>query len=186
MTWLMNNLSTIIVCIVLVAVVVLIINKMKKDKSVVAITSATPTVMGFTADKRHEAGSQFVDVGIAEETAVALASGIAKGGGKPVYGVYSSFIQRTYDQISQDLCINSNPVTIIVFAATVFGMNDVTHLGIYDIAMLSNIPNLVYLAPTCKEEYLAMVEWSMSQRKYPVAIRVPGNGVVSNPNYKLK
>ena len=162
----------------------ILLKKMKEDKTVVGITSATPTVFGFTEDKRKEAGSQFVDVGIAEETAVALASGIAKSGGKPVYGVYSSFIQRTYDQISQDLCINSNPVTIIVFAATVFGMNDVTHLGIYDIAMLSNIPNLVYLAPTCKEEYLAMVEWSMSQRKYPVAIRVPGNGVVSNPNYK--
>ena len=109
---------------------------------------------------------------------------MAKNGAKPVYGVYSSFIQRTYDQISQDLCINSNPVTIIVFAASVFGMNDVTHLGIYDIAMLSNIPNLVYLAPTCKEEYLAMVEWSMAQRKHPVAIRVPGNGVISNPDYK--
>ena len=161
-----------------------LIEKMKKDPTVVAITSGTPTILGFTQEKRKQAGRQFVDVGIAEETAVALASGIAKGGGKPVYGVYSSFIQRTYDQISQDLCINSNPVTIIVFAATVFGMNDVTHLGIYDIAMLSNIPNLVYLAPTCKEEYLAMVEWSMSQRKYPVAIRVPGNGVVSNPNYK--
>ena len=161
-----------------------LIEKMKQDPTVVAITSGTPTILGFTQEKRKQAGRQFVDVGIAEETAVALASGIAKGGGKPVYGVYSSFIQRTYDQISQDLCINSNPVTIIVFAATVFGMNDVTHLGIYDIAMLSNIPNLVYLAPTCKEEYLAMVEWSMSQRKYPVAIRVPGNGVVSNPNYK--
>ena len=84
-----------------------LLDKMKKDKNVVAITSATPTVMGFTADKRHEAGSQFVDVGIAEETAVALASGIAAGGGKPVYGVYSSFIQRTYDQLSQDLCINN-------------------------------------------------------------------------------
>lgn len=161
-----------------------LLDKMKNDKSVAVITSGTPTVAGFTKDKRDIAGKQFIDVGIAEEHAVALASGMAKNGAKPVYGVYSSFIQRTYDQISQDLCINSNPVTIIVFAATVFGMNDVTHLGIYDIAMLSNIPNLVYLAPTCKEEYLAMVEWSMSQRKYPVAIRVPGNGVVSNPNYK--
>ena len=161
-----------------------LLDKMKNDKSVAVITSGTPTVAGFTKDKRDIAGKQFIDVGIAEEHAVALASGMAKNGAKPVYGVYSSFIQRTYDQISQDLCINSNPVTIIVFAASVFGMNDVTHLGIYDIAMLSNIPNLVYLAPTCKEEYLAMVEWSMSQRKYPVAIRVPGNGVVSNPNYK--
>lgn len=157
-----------------------LLDKMKKDKSVVAITSATPTVMGFTADKRHEAGSQFVDVGIAEETAVALASGIAAGGGKPVYGVYSSFIQRTYDQLSQDLCINNNPATIIVYAASVYGMNDVTHLGIYDIPMISNIPNLVYLAPTTKEEYIAMLEWSIEQNEHPVAIRVPGGEMISD------
>lgn len=157
-----------------------LLDKMKKDKSVVAITSATPTVMGFTADKRYEAGSQFVDVGIAEETAVALASGIAAGGGKPVYGVYSSFIQRTYDQLSQDLCINNNPATIVVYAASVYGMNDVTHLGIYDISMISNIPNLVYLAPTTKEEYLAMLEWSIEQNEHPVAIRVPGGEMISD------
>ena len=157
-----------------------LLDKMKKDKNVVAITSATPTVMGFTADKRHEAGSQFVDVGIAEETAVALASGIAAGGGKPVYGVYSSFIQRTYDQLSQDLCINNNPATIIVYAASVYGMNDVTHLGIYDIPMISNIPNLVYLAPTTKEEYLAMLEWSIEQNEHPVAIRVPDGEMISD------
>lgn len=157
-----------------------LLDKMKKDKSIVAITSATPTVMGFTADKRHEAGNQFVDVGIAEETAVALASGIAAGGGKPVYGVYSSFIQRTYDQLSQDLCINNNPATIIVYAASVYGMNDVTHLGIYDIPMISNIPNLVYLAPTTKEEYIAMLEWSIEQNEHPVAIRVPGGEMISD------
>ncbi len=160
-----------------------LLDKMKKDKSVAVITSGTPAVAGFTKDKRELAGKQFIDVGIAEEHAVALASGMAKNGAKPVYGVYSSFIQRTYDQISQDLCINSNPVTIVVFAASLFGMNDVTHLGIYDIAMLSNIPNLVYLAPTCKEEYLAMLEWSINQTEYPVAVRVPCNGVISNADY---
>lgn len=157
-----------------------LLDKMKKDKSVVAITSATPTVFGFTKDKRDLAGKQFVDVGIAEETAVALTSGISKRGGKPVYGVYSTFIQRTYDQLSQDLCINNNPATIIVFAASVFGMNDVTHLGIYDIPMLSNIPNLVYLAPTTKEEYLAMLDWSIEQREHPVAIRIPCCEFISN------
>lgn len=150
-----------------------LLDKMKKDKSVVAITSATPAVFGFTKDKRDLAGSQFIDVGIAEETAVAMLSGISKNGGKPVYGVYSTFIQRTYDQLSQDLCINNNPATIIVFAASVFGMNDVTHLGIYDIPMMSNIPNLVYLAPATKEEYLAMLDWSIEQREHPVAIRIP-------------
>ena len=151
----------------------ILLKKMKEDKTVVGITSATPTVFGFTEDKRKEAGSQFVDVGIAEETAVALASGIAKSGGKPVYGVYSTFIQRTYDQLSQDLCINNNPATILVYLASVYGMNDVTHLGIYDIPMMSNIPNLVYLAPTTKEEYLAMLDWSIEQNNHPVAIRVP-------------
>lgn len=151
----------------------ILLKKMKEDKTVVGITSATPTVFGFTEDKRKEAGSQFVDVGIAEETAVALASGIAKSGGKPVYGVYSTFIQRTYDQLSQDLCINNSPATLLVYWASVYGMNDVTHLGIYDIPMMSNIPNLVYLAPTTKEEYLAMLDWSIEQNDHPVAIRVP-------------
>lgn len=150
-----------------------LLEKMKKDPAVVGITSATPPILGFTPDKRKLAGKQFVDVGIAEETAVALASGIAANGGKPVYGVYSTFIQRTYDQLSQDLCVNSNAATILVFAASVYGMNDVTHLGIYDIPMMANIPNLVYLAPTTKEEYMAMLDWSVEQKEHPVAIRVP-------------
>lgn len=149
-----------------------LLEKMKKDPAVVGITSATPPILGFTPDRRKLAGKQFVDVGIAEETAVALASGIAANGGKPVYGVYSTFIQRTYDQLSQDLCVNSNAATILVFAASVYGMNDVTHLGIYDIPMMANIPNLVYLAPTTKEEYMAMLDWSVEQNNVPVAIRV--------------
>ena len=157
-----------------------LLKKMKEDPTVVAITSGTPTVMGFTEDKRQEAGKQFVDVGIAEETAVALASGIAANGGKPVYGVYSTFVQRTYDQISQDLCINSNPATIVTFWGSVFGMNDVTHLGLYDISMMANIPNLVYLAPTTREEYLAMLDWSIEQTDYPVAIKLPGGSVISD------
>lgn len=156
-----------------------LLDEMKKDKSVVAITSGTPSVIGFTPERRQQAGRQFVDVGIAEEHAVALASGIAAGGGKPVYGVYSSFIQRTYDQLSQDLCINNNPATIVVFMGTIAGMNDETHLGFFDIPLICNIPNMVYLAPTCKEEYFAMLKWSIYQNKYPVAIRVPGASVVS-------
>lgn len=155
-----------------------LLEKMKKDASVVGITSGTPAVFGFTKENRIKAGKQFVDVGIAEEHAVAMASGIAKNGGKPVYGVYSTFLQRTYDQISQDVCINNSAVTFVVFSASVYGMNDVTHLGIYDIPMISNIPNLVYLAPTSVEEYFAMLEWAIEQNEHPVAIRVPGNGVV--------
>lgn len=157
-----------------------LIEKMKQDPTVVAITSGTPTILGFTQEKRKQAGRQFVDVGIAEETAVALASGIAKGGGKPVYGVYSSFIQRTYDQISQDLCIDGNPATIVVYTGSVFGMTDVTHLGLQDIPMLSNIPGLVYLAPTTKEEYLSMLDWSVEQKEMPVAIKLPGGDMVSD------
>ena len=153
---------------------------MKQDKSVVAITSATPTVLGFTKDKRDEAGKQFMDVGIAEETAAAIASGIAVNGGRPVWGVYSTFIQRAYDQISQDICINNSPATIVTFSGSVYGMNDVTHLGLYDIPMLSNIPNLVYLAPTTKEEYLAMLDWSIEQTEHPVAIKLPGGEMVSD------
>lgn len=154
-----------------------LMEKMKNDPAVCAITSGTPAVFGFCKNRRDEAGKQFIDVGIAEEHAVAMASGISARGGKPVYGVYSSFIQRTYDQLSQDLCINNNPVTILVYAASVYGMNDVTHLGIFDIPMMSNIPNLVYLAPTTYEEYFAMMDWSMEQREHPVAIRVPASVV---------
>lgn len=157
-----------------------LLKKMKQDKSVVAITSATPTVLGFTKDKRDEAGKQFMDVGIAEETAAAIASGIAVNGGRPVWGVYSTFIQRAYNQISQDICINNSPATIVTFSGSVYGMNDVTHLGLYDIPMLSNIPNLVYLAPTTKEEYLAMLDWSIEQTEHPVAIKLPGGEMVSD------
>lgn len=157
-----------------------LLEKMKKDPKVVAIVAGVPTNIGFTKDRRIEAGDQFVDVGIAEEHAVALASGIAKNEGKPLFATYSSFIQRTYDQISQDLCINNNSATILVNGASVFGMNDVTHLGLYDIPMISNIPNIVYLAPTSKDEYFAMLDWSIEQTKYPVAIRIPANGVISD------
>ncbi len=151
-----------------------LLEEMAKDPTLVAISSGTPTVLGFTPERRQQAGRQFVDVGIAEEHAVALASGIAANGGHPVYGVYSTFIQRCYDQLSQDLCINNNPAVIALFAGTVNGMNDVTHLGFFDIPLIANIPNMVYLAPTCKEEYFAMMRWAIQQREHPVAVRVPG------------
>nr|WP_298561086.1 1-deoxy-D-xylulose-5-phosphate synthase [uncultured Prevotella sp.] len=154
-----------------------LLEEMKKDKHLVAVTSGTPTVAGFFKNRRKEAGAQHVDVGIAEEQAVAMISGMAKGGIRPVYNVYSTFIQRTYDQIAQDLCINGNPAVINVFCASLYGMNDITHIGFYDIPMLSNIPNLVYLAPTCWEEYKAMMAWGILQTAHPVAIRVPGGAV---------
>ena len=154
-----------------------LLEEMKKDKHLVAVTSGTPTVAGFFKNRREEAGAQHVDVGIAEEQAVAMISGMAKGGIRPVYNVYSTFIQRTYDQIAQDLCINGNPAVINVFCASLYGMNDITHIGFYDIPMLSNIPNLVYLAPTCWEEYKAMMAWGIQTTAHPVAIRVPGGAV---------
>ena len=154
-----------------------LLEEMKKDKHLVAVTSGTPTVAGFFKNRREEAGAQHVDVGIAEEQAVAMISGMAKGGIRPVYNVYSTFIQRTYDQIAQDLCINGNPAVINVFCASLYGMNDITHIGFYDIPMLSKIPNLVYLAPTCWEEYKAMMAWGIQQTAHPVAIRVPGGAV---------
>lgn len=154
-----------------------LLEEMKKDKHLVAVTSGTPTVAGFFKNRREEAGAQHVDVGIAEEQAVAMISGMAKGGIRPVYNVYSTFIQRTYDQIAQDLCINGNPAVINVFCASLYGINDITHIGFYDIPMLSNIPNLVYLAPTCWEEYKAMMAWGIQQTAHPVAIRVPGGAV---------
>lgn len=157
-----------------------LLEEMQDDSTVVAITSGTPAVIGFTPARRKQAGGQFVDVGIAEEHAVALASGIAANGGRPVYGIYSTFIQRCYDQLSQDLCINGNSAVIPVFLGTIAGMNDVTHLGLFDIPLISNIPNLVYLAPTCKEEYFAMLRWGIRQTEHPVAIRVPGTTVVES------
>ena len=141
--------------------------KIKSDPKVVVIHSAVH------AARRKEAGKQYIDVGIAEEHAVALASGLAKGGAKPIYSTHGTFIQRTYDQRSQDLCANNNPATILVTMSGADGMNDTTHLCIFDIPMLSNIPNLVYLCPTCVEEFKTMADWAIDQTEHPVAIRVP-------------
>ena len=154
------------------------LSEMKKDKTLIAVTAGTPTAAGFTADKRKQAGSQHLDMGIAEEQAVAMISGMAKGGLRPVWSVYSTFIQRTYDQIAQDLCINSNPAVINVVGGGVNSMNDITHICLFDIPMLCSIPGLIYLAPTTCEEYLAMMRWAILQDKKPIAIRVPSNGVV--------
>lgn len=150
-----------------------LLQRMKQDPTLCAITAGTPGIWNWTPERRREAGRQFIDVGIAEEHAVALASGIAKAGGKPVFGVCSSFIQRAYDQMSQDLCINDNPATILVLWGSLSTMTDVTHLCHFDIPLLANIPNLVYLAPTNREEYLAMLDWSIDYQTHPVAIRVP-------------
>ena len=158
----------------------LLLEKMQNDKTVVAVAAGVPTSFGFTKEKREKAGKQFVDVGIAEEHAVAMISGIAKNGGKPVFGTNATFIQRTYDQVSQDLCINNNPATILLGDTSVTGLNDVTHLGIFAISAFKNIPNLVILAPTNKKEYMTMLNWSIEQKEHPVMILIPGNGVIDD------
>ncbi|MCI8638464.1 MAG: 1-deoxy-D-xylulose-5-phosphate synthase [Coprococcus sp.] len=154
-----------------------LMEKMKDNPDVVTMIAAVPDALSFTEEYRKEAGNQFIDVGIAEEHAISMAAGIAKNGGKPVFATMSTFFQRTYDQISQELCINKMPATLIIVNASVYAANDITHIGIFDIPILSNIPNFVYLAPTNKQEYLAMLDWAIDQQEWPVAVRAPRNGV---------
>ncbi|MGF2024210.1 1-deoxy-D-xylulose-5-phosphate synthase [Enterococcus casseliflavus] len=149
-----------------------LLEKMATDPKVVAVNAGTPMLL-FSPEQREKAGKQFVDVGIAEEHAVSMVAGLAKNGAKPVWAVFSTFMQRSFDQISHDLALNHLPGTILVYGASIHGMNDESHLGIFDIPFLAHIPNLIYLAPTSKEEYLAMLDWSLEQTNAPVAIRVP-------------
>ena len=158
--------------------------RMAADKSVVTVSAATPYIMGFTPKLRERAGAQFVDVGIAEEHAVTYVTGLARGGARPVLGIYGTFLQRAYDELWHDLCLNAVPAVILVFGASAFGTTDATHLGFYDIAMLGDMPGLPYLAPTCREEYLDMLDWALVQTNGPVAIRVPVASVESRPDFE--
>ena len=165
-----------------------LLNKIKEDSSTIVMTAATPGVFGFDKQYREKLGKNYVDVGIAEQQAVAMASGIAKEGAKPVLCLMSSFIQRTYDQLSQDLALNNSPATILLYWGGISSA-DATHLCTFDIPLISNIPNIVYLAPTCKEEYMRMLDWSIEQNEYPVVIRVPNNitysGTEDNTDYSV-
>ena len=154
-----------------------LLEKMRADRNVVIMTAAMPVTLSLSEELREQIGEQYIDVGIAEEHAISMAGGIARNGGKPVFFTRSTFFQRTYDQISQDICINKLPITMILINSSVYAATDMTHIGIFDIAMMSNIPNLVMLAPTNKEEYLAMLDWSIEQNEHPVAIRPPRNGI---------
>ncbi|MDE7413344.1 MAG: 1-deoxy-D-xylulose-5-phosphate synthase [Muribaculaceae bacterium] len=151
---------------------------MHADKNVVTLTAGTPAAIGFSEELRKQAGSQFVDVGIAEQDAVTMTAGLAKGGARPVMGVVSTFLQRAYDQLSHDVAINNLPAVFVDFYTGVYGMNDVTHLGLFDVAMVSNIPNIKMIAAANAEEYLAMIEWAVAQTEYPVVVRTPGGSVV--------
>ena len=161
-----------------------IVKKVKKDKDVLVITPAMPMAVGLSPELREELGDQYIDVGIAEEQAVAMASGAAKNGAKPLVVTNMTFIQRTYDQISQDVCINNNPVTILLNYTSFAGLTDVTHLGIFGISAFSNIPNLVILAPSSKSEYINMLDWSLDQKEHPVMILIPGNEVTERESDK--
>lgn len=154
-----------------------IMAKAKNDKNFVVVTPNMPSSVGLSKQDRDTLGSQFVDVGIAEEQAVAMASGLAKGGVTPIVVTNTTFIQRSYDQIHQDLCINNNPATILLNYSSFDGLTDVTHLGIFGVSMLSNIPNLVTLAPTCKSEFVNMLNYSVTQKKHPTVILIPSGAV---------
>ncbi len=154
--------------------------RLQNDQTTVAITAATPQAFGFSTELRAKVGSQFVDVGIAEEHAVAYAAGLAKGGAHPIFGVQGSFLQRSFDQLHQDLALDNNPATLLVFGDHVHGMGGATHNGFYDIVQLGNIPNLIYLAPISKQSYLQMLDWSIEQNQHSVAIRVPDQ-VIDDP-----
>lgn len=156
------------------------LDRMAADKNIVTLTAGTPGAFGFGPAQRHKAGRQFIDVGICEQDATAMAAGLAKGGAKPVFGVMATFIQRAYDQLSQDVAINNLPVVVVDFAGGIYGIPDMTHLGFFDVAMISNIPNFLFLAPATKEEYLAMIDYALDQRERPVVVRTPGGPVVSS------
>ena len=154
-----------------------IMNKARKDKDFIVVSPAMPMSVGLGIEERKQLGRQYIDTGIAEEAAVAIASGIATNGAKPLVVTNMTFLQRAYDQISQDVCINNAPVTMLMNFTAFDGLTDVTHLGIFGLAAFTNIPNLVVLCPSCAEEYINMLDWSIDQRKHPVLILIPGNAV---------
>lgn len=162
-----------------------LINKVKQDPKVVVVTAGVPLAIGLDQEKRNLLGQNYIDVGIAEEHAIALISGLAKNGCKPIFGTNATFLQRTYDQISQDLCLNNSPATIVIGNTSLISLNDVTHLGIFSISAFKNIPNLVLLAPTDKNEYLAMLDYSLNQNKHPTLILMPANKIIENTHNNM-
>ncbi|MEE1260668.1 MAG: 1-deoxy-D-xylulose-5-phosphate synthase [Paludibacteraceae bacterium] len=154
-----------------------ILDKAQKDKDFIVVTPAMPMSVGLGIEERKQLGRQYIDTGIAEEAAVAIASGIATNGAKPLVVTNMTFLQRAYDQISQDVCINNAPITMLMNYTAFDGLTDVTHLGIFGLAAFTNIPNLVVLCPSSAEEYVNMLDWSIEQKEHPVLILIPGNAV---------
>ncbi len=145
------------------------------NKKAIVVNAATPMVCGFVKGVREKyvEQGQFIDVGIAEENAMCMVSGIARNGGTPIFITYAPFFQRSYDQVSHDLCLNDNPATFMVVGPGVYGMNDDTHIALCDIQMFAHIPNLIYLAPSTREEYENAFKFATTQKEHPVGIRVP-------------
>lgn len=150
-----------------------LIQKSKENENIVGITAGTPALFDTFRKVRKE---KFIDVGIAEEHAITLSSAMASQGIKPVVALGSSFIQRSYDQLSHDLALNNNPAVILIFRSGISSI-DATHIGVFDIPMISNIPNIVYLCPTTKNEYLKMLDFAINQNERPIVIRVPSDVV---------
>jgi len=161
------------------------------NEKAIVLNAATPMGLGFVQGVREEyvERGQFIDVGIAEENAVAMTSGIAKNGGTAVFGTFAPFFQRTYDQMSHDVCLNDSPATFLITSPGVFGSNSNTHLALCDIQMFAHIPNLIYLAPSSKEEFVQMFRYATTQKKHPVAIRAIGNlrttGIADDTDYSI-
>ena len=142
-----------------------------RNEKVVAITAAMPDGTGLKRF-RNMYPDRFFDVGIAEEHAVTFAAGLAVGGLKPVVAIYSSFLQRAYDQIIHDVCIQNLPVVFAVDRAGIVGSDGETHQGIFDLSYLSSIPNMHVMAPKNKWELSDMMKYALSLNA-PVAIRYP-------------
>lgn len=154
-----------------------LLKRAETDENLLVVASAVPFALGMSPERRERMGKHYLDVGIAEETAVAIASGAVHAGAHVVWGSSTTFQQRVYDQLSQDLALNGNPAVIVGNSGSVWGMSDVTHASLWTIPMIANIPNITYLAPTNAEEYLAMLHWGLDQEKHPVFIQVPGGPV---------
>ncbi|WP_218783493.1 1-deoxy-D-xylulose-5-phosphate synthase [Clostridium botulinum] len=150
----------------------------KEDNRVVAITAAMKDGTGLR--KFGEAfPKRFFDVGIAEQHAVTLAAGIATEGLKPVFAVYSTFLQRAYDQILHDICIQNLPVVFAIDRAGIVGSDGETHQGIFDLSYLSSLPNMTIMAPKCLREMKLMLKWALNESS-PVAIRYPRGGDIKS------
>lgn len=158
----------------------LLVKKAKSDPKILVISPAMPMSVGLGPEKRKELGKQYTDTGIAEEQAIAMASGASKRGAKPVVVTNATFLQRTYDQMSQDAAINKSPMAVILNYCGFNTLTDITHLGIFLNAIYGNIPNVRVLAPTNKAEYLAMVNFAIDQRERPTIVLIPGNGVIED------